>query len=324
MLDISVVICAYTEKRRDDLAAAVESVRRQSIPPCEIIVVIDHNPALWIWARAHMPDVIVMKNRHERGLSGARNTGAAAARGAIVAFLDDDAVAAPDWLVRLGKWYTDPQILGVGGKIEPMWSSGKPGWFPEEFNWVVGCSYRGLPDQSARVRNLIGANMSFRREVFTEAGGVRAEMGRVGTNGAGCEETELCIRLGQQWPEHILLFDPNARVKHRVPSNRAHWGYFWSRCFAEGRSKAVVSQYVGAKDGLTSEASYTLRTLPRGVARRISKILRYRDPIHMGQAAAIIAGFTITALGYVTGTLATRSSFPLRSKSPVAEKEPAL
>lgn len=324
MLDISVVICAYTEHRQDDLVAAVESVRRQHIPPREIIVVIDHNPALLTWARAHLPDVVVVDNCADRGLSGARNTGVAVAQGEIVAFLDDDAIAAPDWLMRLGQWYADPKILGVGGKIDPLWANGKPRWFPDEFNWVVGCSYRGLPARTAPVRNLIGANMSFRREIFTDVGGVRVEMGRVGANGAGCEETELCIRLGQQWPNHVLLFEPDAQVRHRVPGHRAHWRYFWSRCFAEGRSKAVVSRYVGARRGLTSETAYTLRTLPTGVVIRIAKSIRHRNLALLGQAIAIVVGFTITALGYVTGVLSARSLLSWRARLATPSKEPAL
>src|SRR5262245_11775286 len=101
MLDVSVVICAYTEKRWDDLVAAVASVQQQSLSPRETIVVIDHNPALLDRVRAHMPDVIAAENTETRGLSGARNSGIAASRSSIIAFLDDDAIAMPDWLEQL-------------------------------------------------------------------------------------------------------------------------------------------------------------------------------------------------------------------------------
>ena len=78
-LDVSVVICAYTEARWQDLLAAVDSVQRQSAPPREIIIVIDHNPALLERTRTHLAGVVVVKNREQRGLSGARNSGIAAA-----------------------------------------------------------------------------------------------------------------------------------------------------------------------------------------------------------------------------------------------------
>ncbi len=99
-LDISVIICAYTQERWHDLVAAVESVRRQSVLPHEIIVVIDHNARLLEQVRVHIPDVIVTENYEPRGLSGARNSGIAMAQGALIAFLDDDTIAEPDWLVR--------------------------------------------------------------------------------------------------------------------------------------------------------------------------------------------------------------------------------
>ena len=55
----------------------------------------------------------------------------------------------------------------------PFWSANQPFWFPEEFNWVIGCTYRGMPTKNAPVRNLIGANMSVRKDVFTKVGGFR-------------------------------------------------------------------------------------------------------------------------------------------------------
>ena len=84
--DVSVVICAYTEDRWDDLVAAVESVQRQSVPPLEVIVVIDHNPDLLERVRAHIPSVVAVENREQRGLSGARNSGIAVAQGVVVPY----------------------------------------------------------------------------------------------------------------------------------------------------------------------------------------------------------------------------------------------
>src|ERR1700759_2979977 len=94
--DYSVVICVYTEDRWDQIVEAVQSVRGQSLPSAEIILVVDYNRALYERLIAAMPDVTVVENTDAKGLSGARNTGAALAKGAIITFLDDDATAHPD------------------------------------------------------------------------------------------------------------------------------------------------------------------------------------------------------------------------------------
>lgn len=297
---ISVVICAYTEARWDDLGAAVQSVQQQTRPPQEIIVVIDHNPALLERVRANIAGVVVVENREARGLSGARNSGIAAAQGEVIAFLDEDSTAAPDWLARLIAGYTD-RVIGVGGAVEPVWQAGRPRWFPPEFDWVVGCTYLGMPETTARVRNLIGCNMSFRRETFQRIGGFTSGIGRVGTLPVGCEETEFCIRANQRLPQRALLYEPRARVYHQVPPSRARWSYFRSRCYAEGLSKALVSQHVGATDALASERAYTLHVLPRGVARGLTDALVRRDPMGLARAGAIIAGLLFTTIGYLVG-----------------------
>ncbi|MGH2344227.1 MAG: glycosyltransferase, partial [Chloroflexota bacterium] len=259
-----------------------------------------HNPRLAARVRAGLPDVVAVENQEPRGLAGARNAGIAIARGSVVAFLDDDALAAADWLEQLLAPYADPLVCGVGGAIEPAWSGRRPRWFPPEFDWVVGCTYRGMPNHAGPVRNLIGANMSFRREVFEVAGSFRSGMGRLGTRPLGCEETELCIRARRHRPQWALLYEPRARVRHRVPASRARWTYFRARCYAEGLSKARVSEFVGAKDGLASERMYTLQILPRGVARGLTDTLK-GDLGGLGRAGAIIGGLSMTSAGYVTG-----------------------
>lgn len=304
-LRFSVVVCAYTEKRWDDLRDAVASLRAQTLPPAEIIVVVDHNPALAARAAAELAGVAVVENTGRQGLSDARNSGLAAASGDVVAFLDDDATAEPGWLALLSEGYARPEVTGVGGFAEPEWAAGRPSWFPREFDWVVGCTYLGMPATAAAVRNMVGCNMSFRREVFGAVGGFTAEIGRLGTRPVGCEETELCIRIGQAQPGAVIWFDPRAVVHHRVPANRGTWAYFRSRCYAEGLSKAAVSARVGSGSALEAERAYTTRTLPRGVVKGLGDALRGRVS-GLGRAGAIVAGVGITAVGYALGKLSPK------------------
>lgn len=304
--DFSVIICAYTEARWDAMLVAVESVRQQTLPPRQIILVIDHNPVLFERSLAALSGITIVENAEARGLSGARNSGIALADSELIAFMDEDAFADPDWLENMGAGYSDPQVMGVGGAILPLWPAERPGWFPEEFDWVVGCTYLGLPTHAQPVRNLIGCNMSFRRQVFEAVGGFRNGLGRIGTLPVGCEETELCIRIQQHWNHAIFLYDPAARVQHRVSAQRATWDYFFSRCYAEGISKAHISQLVGTQAGLASERKYTFSTLPRGVLQGVADSVRRFHPDGVSSSAAIVAGLGVTTVGYLRGKL-TRS-----------------
>ncbi|MEU3097987.1 glycosyltransferase family 2 protein [Streptomyces sp. NPDC006967] len=310
---VSVVICAYTEDRWEDVLAAVASVRAQSRPALETLLVVDHHQALLDRLDKEYEDhkgtgeVRVLANAGPRGLSAGRNTGIAASRGGIVAFLDDDAVAERDWLRHLAEGYADPRVMAVGGRTEPVWASGRrPGWFPEEFDWVVGCTYRGLPRGRVRVRNVLGGNASFRREAFDAAGGFATGIGRDGNKRPlGGEETELCIRLGRARPDAVLLIDDRAVIHHRVPEAREHFRYFRTRTYAEGLSKALVARSVGARKGLESERRYTTRVLPAGVVRGLRDAVLAR-PGGAGRAGAIVAGVLAAAGGYLVGSVRAR------------------
>ncbi|MBT2423556.1 glycosyltransferase family 2 protein [Streptomyces sp. ISL-22] len=307
---ISVVICVYTEDRWEDILAAVSSVRAQSYPALETLLVVDHNDALLdrlAKEYKETADVRVLANAGPRGLSAGRNTGIAASYGEVIAFLDDDAVAERGWLKHFAAGYADPRVMAVGGRTEPVWASGRrPDWFPEEFDWVVGCSYRGLPRGRVKVRNVLGGNASFRRTAFDFAGGFASGIGRDGDRlPLGCEETELCIRLTRARPDAVLLIDDRAVIHHRVPEAREHFGYFRTRAYAEGLSKALVARSVGADKGLESERRYATRVLPAGVARGLRDALLAR-PGGAGRAGAIVAGVLTAAGGYVVGSVRAR------------------
>jgi hypothetical protein len=91
---------------------------------------------------------------------------------------------------------------------------------------VVGCTYRGMPENRSRVRNLLGGNASFRREAFDLAGGFQNGIGRsAGKRPLGCEETEFCIRVTQNSPESVFLFDNRVMISHlNAPLSVAHAG----------------------------------------------------------------------------------------------------
>ncbi|WP_367319370.1 glycosyltransferase family 2 protein [Streptomyces sp. HUAS ZL42] len=298
-LTLSVVVCAYTLDRWEDVRAAIGSLLAQEPPADEIVLVVDHNQDLQELASKALAGVRVVPNRRRRGLSGGRNTGVAVAHGDVVAFLDDDAIAEPGWTQRLLAGYEDPRVAGVGGLVRPLWSTRRPPWFPPEFDWVVGCSHRGLPQQAAPVRNLIGANMSFRRTELLAVGGFLDALGRLGNRpAASCDDTDMCLRITARTPDAVLLYEPAAQVLHRVPATRARWSYFCSRCYVEGMSKALVARRTGSGPALASERAYLRSTIPRALARNLRRIGR---PGALRTVGALTAGVCVTVTGYVVG-----------------------
>ncbi|GAB3684484.1 hypothetical protein GCM10028814_23400 [Angustibacter aerolatus] len=300
-------MCAYTTDRWDDLSAAVRSALAQDPAPLEVLLVIDHNAELLTRAESglsDLPGVRVLASTEHQGLSGARNTGVRAAGGDVVVFLDDDARCDPHWAAALLRPYADPQVVGVGGHVVPDWRAPRPAWMPEEFLWVVGCSFRGQPEGEARVRNGIGANLSFRRSVLESIGGFSPLVGRVGADAAGCEETELSIRAVESVPGGAIVLVPDAVVRHAVTPARTTRSYFRARCRAEGRSKAIVSSLVGSGSALSTERTYVTHTLPTAVLRGLRP--RAGRPAAPGQSVAVVEGLVLTATAYAGQLLRQR------------------
>ena len=311
--DTSVVVCTYDEGRWQDLAACLGSLEEQTRHPLETIVVVDHSPVLLERVRKAFPGVRAIVNGRPRGLAGARNSGIEAAQGKIVAFIDDDARAEPDWLENLQPCFEDPANVGAGGALIPSWNGRKPSWFPLEFYWVIGCSYTGLPKTAGPIRNPIGANMAIRTERLREIGGFREggdedaprelrSRGMVRAAGNVPDDTDLAIRVNQRWPDAVWLYQPQARVHHTVTAERASLRYFLRRCHEEGVGKANLSRYIGSTDGLRSERRHLSVVLPRSVARGLRDLVR-GDPKGGLRTAAIVLGVLWSATGFLTATI---------------------
>jgi GT2 family glycosyltransferase len=320
-MNVSIVICAYTMDRWDDLSTAVQSCANQSLKPHEVIIVIDHNDELFARADAGLAGARVVSNLSTKGLSGARNTGVAISSGDVIVFLDDDAFAEMEWLENLTAPFSDESVAGVGGWVKPNWPSETPQWFPETFLWVLGCSYMGLPESDSMIRNPIGANMAMRRRVFTSVGGFTSGLGRIGRIPLGCEETELCIRYSAHSPGDRFVLRREAIVHHRVPISRLRWDYFWKRCWAEGLSKAAVSHLVGRESGLASERQHVVSAVPRELVSCVA--IARRDPrAAAGRVGLILGGSVLAVVGFIRGALSSHDGLTKAGRSDFAIQSP--
>jgi glycosyltransferase involved in cell wall biosynthesis len=298
---VSVIIAAFSMKRWDDLREAVASVQAQTVTALETIVVVDHNPGLLERASDELLGVTVIANGGCPGAAAARNTGVAASRGEMVAFLDDDAVASPRWLEALLRHFSDSGVVGVGGRLDALWLTSRPRWFPPEFDWTIGASYLGMPQSAQPVRNVWSNNMAIRRQVFDVVGGFRDSFGKVGTRSRP-EDTELCLRTtklhGGTW-----IYEPAGVANHRVPAERATLSYFTYRCFNEGWGKAALAALNGIGNSISTERRYTRHVLPAALVRGLRETSR-GDASGWMRSFAIIAGFTAVIVGFVIGHIA--------------------
>jgi glycosyltransferase involved in cell wall biosynthesis len=256
MSKVSVIVSVYSKDRLQCVLDCIDSLRRQSEKPFEIIVVLDPNPDLIGFYRSRLNCDVRIVVSDGFGLSNARNVGVKNAKGDIVAFIDDDAVADKEWLKNLLKGYNDSSVVGVGGYIKPLWERGRPKWFPEELDWIVGCSYKGLPEYTTFVRNPIGCNMSLRKEIFEVVGYFRSDVGRYGKKLLSGEEPEFSIRIFRRLPNAKILYTPSAIVYHKVTGDRLSLSYLFIRSFNEGVSKAIISGFSSSASVLSTESIY--------------------------------------------------------------------
>lgn len=300
MIDTDVIICAYTMKRWERLQQSVESALTQP-GVNKVVLVIDHSAELFNAAQrvyGTQEKVAVLENTRTQGLSGARNTGVDFSQSELVAFLDDDAVATPNWLGALREVLREENAVVTGGRAEPEWPGAKAGrWLPIETRWVIGCSFTGQPTQVARVRNVMGCSMLFRRAAIVAAGGFNEQTGRVGTLPVGAEETELCIRINEQNPSAKVMFVPNSEVHHEVSPDRLTYRYLVRRGWYEGISKAYITAKM-PKNVLGTESSYAFMLVGRTFAYLLRGQLRH--------AIALPSLLAATVGGYGYGMIKLR------------------
>lgn len=308
----TVVIACHELANLPGILAAIESVHAQTRKASGCVVAVDHNPALAA-ALGDVDGVQVVENTSvHRGASATRNAGAAAARTDVVAFLDDDEVAAPDWLEQLLPPLAEVSVVGVGGRYVPLWTSARPVWFPDELAWVVGAHHSGQPTVQSTVRNVWSGNMAVKADLFDKIEGFRLGFGKAG-GVSRPEDTDLCIRLAKVVEGGRWVYVPTAAIEHTVPGDRATFGFYVRRCYAEGRGKIELRDVIGDADVLDTERDYLRRTIPLGFLRHLRHAARAaiggdgRTALAaLSRAGAICVGIGAAAVGGAVSTIALR------------------
>ena len=212
---VSVVIC--TRDRPEQLHGCLEAVARLDYPSYEVVVV-DNAPADDATRRVADQWAVRYVEEPVGGLSRARNTGARASTGEVVAFLDDDARPNVDWLQELTAPFITAGVVAVTGKTEPSApgvvsrqsaaQSARPFTVFDKTNeqWFEQANFGGIGN---------GNNMAILRSVLKDWPGFDVRLGRGAIIEGGEEHHAFFQLIERGWK---VAFTPKAVVQHQEPA----------------------------------------------------------------------------------------------------------
>lgn len=296
---VSVVVCGYTMERAAVLAECVESALAQTHAPIEVVIVVDGNDELAAFVRERFGDrenVVIEENDENRGISYSRTRGGEVASGEIVAFIDDDGVAEPDWVETLVEVYQETDALAVGGHVAPNWEGEKPDFFPAEFYWLVGCTERGFAEDREKVRNTYGSNISYKRGVFLDVGGYDVNTGRKGDRHIQAHEAPVGIRIREKYGRGMIYVE-DAVVHHTLFPYRGNFRWLVARSFWQGVSKRLMEELYEETYG--DEGAFLKGLVFTYLPQRVKKAITEPSVTQVKQIVAIVVFTAAVGLGYL-------------------------
>jgi glycosyltransferase involved in cell wall biosynthesis len=243
---LTVAICTHNRARY--LALALQSLAEQTAPASAFDVLVvdnasqDDTPGVTERARQAMRPHVRYVHEDKLGLSHARNRAIAETRAPFIAFLDDDAIAAPVWVERLIHCFTElsPRPAAVGGPIHAIWEAPRPPWLADSLlGYLTVLERRGSAHIDLSKQLIFGANMAFDRQALVDVGGFSVALGRVGDRLLSGEELMLLRQLHERGA--CGYYDEQADVRHHVAANRLNKAWFYRRIYWDGMSSALIN-----------------------------------------------------------------------------------
>ncbi len=249
-LAISVVICTYN--RAGYIAEALDSLCNQTLSRdrFEVIVVnnnsTDNTEAVCRqFIQTHPGHQLYYLNENQQGASFARNTGAAIARSPLLCFMDDDAVAEPDYLLRMVQFFEEhTDAGGLGGRIIPRYIPEEPRWMSHFVSSLVGnFDYSKEVVVFSPNKYPLESNMAVRKTDFDLIKGFNTALpGVVGTLRIGGEGKDLFLKLKALG--RTIYYDPAIRVEHIVETSKLTPEYLYRVASGIGRGERVRTKAI--------------------------------------------------------------------------------
>jgi glycosyltransferase involved in cell wall biosynthesis len=183
----------------------------------------------------------------QQGIAFARTRGAKEAAGNIIAYIDDDCLAEPDWLNEIIIFYdNNSAAMSTGGRIIPKYLAPPADWFGKYFWGLVGNYDLGNKVfQMKGARYPSGANMHFRKTSFEKYGYFDGNLGRSGKSLMAGEEKAMYLKLiGANEKVYYL---PQVIVHHHVEGNKFDKEYVKHHSMGIGASERLMNKGSFAK-----------------------------------------------------------------------------
>lgn len=295
-MKVSVIICTYNREAYilDSLTGIQDQTFAKDL--YEVIIVdnnsTDSTPLLCMDFIQHKGNMHIQYIKEiNQGLSYARNTGIANAKGNIIVFLDDDAVPCKQYIESINNFFeTTISAMALGGRIFPKYEMSCPSWIPEQLTPLFSIINLGESDMKfSRNKYPIGANMAFRKQVFSECGLFNVNLGRTGKNLLGGEEKDIFAKMTARNME--IWYSPNPWVYHIIPPSRTTKEFILKQAIGVGqsefyRAKVSVITYVIS---LIKESIKWVGTCILGIynilvfqPQRAFMLIRFRWNVSMG------------------------------------------
>jgi glycosyltransferase involved in cell wall biosynthesis len=269
---LSVVIC--THNRYNVLPGAIESILHQQMDSALLELIVVDNSAdqshATEFAKRYQQAPLLYLFEPIQGLSNARNVGLSKARGPIVAFIDDDAIADPKWgecIMHAFALYGFGKVGVVGGRVLPLWTQQRPNWLSDKL-----LSYLSVVDWGGELRELdkdswlVGCNIAYNRDELLRVGGFSRALGRYGDAVLlSNEETDVAEKLNAQGL--ISVYAPEATVHHVIDPGRLSRAWFRRRAAWQAVSDLVKNSQCAERAFRQSEQRllWTLENQRRAV-----------------------------------------------------------
>jgi glycosyltransferase involved in cell wall biosynthesis len=259
-MDLTVCIC--THNRPDYVRDCLDGLRRQTAPRdlFTVQVVDSASPpaaAAKLKALTTGNDARLIR-LEEPGVSTARNAGAWAARTPFIAYIDDDAIPATDWvssiLTAIAQPGRPPAL--IGGRILPKWEAPLPGWWPASLRGVLSIiEYEGRGEYRTNSvpKDLepYAANMVVHVLSLLAAGGFGSTVGRYGDCLLSDEEVQLAWML--QDAGYSVRYDSRILVHHQIQARRLEPEWLLSRLYWQGASTVLTRRLLQQPESIWRE-----------------------------------------------------------------------